>query len=75
MNTQDAMKILVMNTEAIGEVDDIKVLVTAEDIRQNLINNDFELDLEWVQDLTSMESNGDCGMYQGHTLEEINLFE
>ena len=69
MTSKEAMEIL-CDGEKIGEIDGTKILVTFIDIRENLRCNDFELDLGYIQDLTSYQ-NGNYEMYQGHSLEEV----
>ena len=72
MTSKEAMKIL-CGAERTGTIDDYKILVTPEDIRENLRSNDFELDLEFTQDLTGYDSEYDYEMFQGHSLSEVTF--
>jgi len=73
MTDQDALEILCKEEEKQGKIDGITIIVTPEDIRENLRCNEFELDLEFSQDLTSYDDEYDYGMFQGHSLSEVEF--
>ncbi len=73
MNKRQAMKILVMNQTRIGEIGEDKIVIEKADIAYNIKSNDFELDLDYAQDLTCIDEDGNFNMYQGHCLAEVDL--
>lgn len=76
MTNDEALKILCEGEDVYGEIYGTKVLVSPIDIRENLRYNEYELDLEFTQDLTSLdEESGDFQMLQGHCLEEVTNME
>ena len=74
MTKKEAMQIL-CDGEKYGELDDFIVIITPLDIKENLRSNDYELDLEYTQDLirTKNHRRGDIELFQGHSLEEVEL--
>lgn len=73
MDNAEALEIFVTGHEKIGFISGDKILVTPMDITVNLECNGFELDLEFIQDLTSIIEDGECEMYQGHCLAEVEF--
>ena len=72
MTSQEALEILVDNPSKYGMIDDMRVVIMPEDIKENLRWNDFELNLEWIQDLTYIV-DGDFNMLQGHSLGAVEF--
>ena len=79
MTNQEALKILCdscqftryENIQAIHKDTGTKLLISKFDIIINLEYNDYELDLDFIQDF-----NTDYGdMFQGYSLSEITLLE
>lgn len=76
MENSEALKILCEGESVYGEIYDTKVYISPSDIKENLRCNGHELDLEFIQDLTSVdEESGDFQMFQGHSLEEVTNLE
>lgn len=74
MNNKEAMKILCGEESRTGKIDDYTVEIFPIDIKTNLISNDYELDLDWDQDLTGVDlTTGNCEMFQGHSLNEVEF--
>jgi len=74
MTKKEAMKILCNGEYALGEIYSTVIEVTPLDIKENLESNDYELDLDWTQDLTQINpETWDRELYQGHSLDEVEL--
>ena len=75
MTNAEAMKILIDQETTQGKIGEITISVVPGDIRHNIRSNDYVLDVEQIQDLTSMNSHGDYELFQGHSLSEVELVE
>jgi hypothetical protein len=73
MNEKQAMQIVCGKSAVIGKLDGIRVIVSSDEIKNNLRCNDFELDLDFIQDFTCITESGDYEMLQGHSLSEIEV--
>jgi hypothetical protein len=77
MTKQEALKVLCDScqfsnyetVQALHEDTDTMVTISKFDIIVNLECNDYELDLDFIQDFS--EENGD--IFQGHSLSELFL--
>lgn len=72
MTKRQAMKILCSSMGVVGKIDDTKIILTKTDIESNLKNNDYKLNLDWIQDFEAVV-DGNYEMFQGHSLSEIEV--
>ena len=73
MEENEALQILCNEKEKVGTIDGVKIAIAPGDIRHNLRVNDFVLDLEYIQDLCSVDNRGNYEIFQGHSLAEVKL--
>jgi hypothetical protein len=73
MTKIEALEILATGNSKMGLIDDAEIWVVDRDIASNLEQNGYELDLEYIQDFTRVYKNGNCELFQGHSLSEIEL--
>ena len=74
MTSREAMKIFLEGKNRQGKIDDIIVIISPSDIKANIRDNGYKLNISYIQDLTSIHHiTRDHEMCQGHSLEEVTL--
>lgn len=74
MEIKEALKILCEDRNRIGKINDEDVDISPLNIKINLECNDYELDLEFIQDLIRIDPDTwDRELYQGHSLKEVSF--
>ena len=74
MTNQEALKILCDGTNKFGKIDETTIEITPTNIRINLEDNNYKLNLNFIQDLMGIDTaTGNVELYQGHSLEEVSF--
>ena len=73
MTKKEALQILCFGTNqeacTLAENNGYKVLIYPEDVQRNLENNDYEINLDFIQDFITEDGQ----LYQGHSLGELKI--
>jgi hypothetical protein len=73
MTKQQALQILIDQETKVGKIDDTIIEINPADIRHNIRYNGFELNMDYIQDMTSIHKLGGYELYQGHSLKEVKF--
>lgn len=75
MTEKEAMEILVNGKEVYGGIENMPIIISPDDILFNIRMNDFELNLDFIQDFAGIDEDENICFFQGHCLREFEKQE
>jgi len=73
MDRKDAINILANGKMLKGKINDMKIIVFPSNVSENFNLNNFELNMEFIQDFVGIDDDGNYFMIQGHSLSDIEV--